>query len=56
MLFMLRILVILGIFGAIEAVDYNVDAINFPWWLSLLMAALLPVSDIITIFIIDWID
>lgn len=49
----LRVAAILVIYGSIETVDYHVAAFSFPWWLSLIMAAFLSVSDIVLIAIID---
>lgn len=48
-----RIILLLGIYGLIEAVDYYVDAFSSPWWLSLLMAAFCSISDIIVIAMIE---
>lgn len=49
-----RIGLIVGICVLIEGIDSAVDAINIPWWLSLLIASCCSISDIIVILVIDW--
>lgn len=48
-----RLVAALGIFGLIELVDFYVEPMSFPWWLSLILAAFCSVIDIIVIAAID---
>ena len=51
-----RIVAWLVMFGAIELVDKHVDAFNWHWALSLLVAAVFSVGDIIFLAVLDSLD